>query len=97
MLDIALSRYDNQTRDMYILATKNIQVKILLNGEWDFIDDQTKLRANVTRGINCYIKLNRIDNEAIRDLFSFRRNPNAKRYPAPLDPETIRITEEAIL
>ncbi|WP_009630056.1 DUF6887 family protein [Synechocystis sp. PCC 7509] len=43
-----------------------------------------------------YIKLNRTDDEAIRELFVNRRNPNAKRYPAPLDPETIRITEEAI-
>ena len=39
---------------------------------------------------------NRSDDEAIRELFSVRRNPNATRYPAPLDPETIRITEEAI-
>lgn len=43
-----------------------------------------------------YVKVNRSDDEAIRELFSVRRNPNAKRYPAPLDPETIRITEEAI-
>ena len=43
-----------------------------------------------------YVKLNRTDDEAIRELFSVRRNPNATRYPAPLDPETIRITEEAI-
>lgn len=43
-----------------------------------------------------YIKLNRTDDEAIRELFVNRRNPNATKYPAPLDPETIRITEEAI-
>lgn len=43
-----------------------------------------------------YIKLNRTDDEAIRELFVNRRNPNSTKYPAPLDAETIRITEEAI-
>lgn len=43
-----------------------------------------------------YVKLNRTDDEAIRELFVNRRNPNATKYPAPLDAETIRITEEAI-
>lgn len=43
-----------------------------------------------------YIKLNRTDDEAIRELFVNRRNPNATKYPAPLDAETVRITEEAI-
>ena len=39
---------------------------------------------------------NRTDDEAIIELFVNRRNPNATRYPAPLDPETVRITEDAI-
>lgn len=43
-----------------------------------------------------YVKQNRTDDEAIRELFVNRRNPNAKKYPAPLDPESIRVTEEAI-
>ncbi len=43
-----------------------------------------------------YIKQNRTDDEAIRELFVNRRNPNATWYPAPLDPQSIRITEEAI-
>lgn len=43
-----------------------------------------------------YIKQNRTDNEAIRELFVNRRNPNATWYPAPLDPESVRIAEEAI-
>lgn len=43
-----------------------------------------------------YIKLNRTDDKAIRELFVNRRNPSATKYPAPLDPETVRITEEAI-
>lgn len=44
-----------------------------------------------------YIKLNRTDDEAmfVSELVN-RRNPNATKYPAPLDPETISITEEAI-
>lgn len=49
-----------------------------------------------TDDLIAYIKLNRTDDEAIRELFVNRRNPNATKYPAPLDPETIRITEEAI-
>ena len=43
-----------------------------------------------------YVKANRTDDEAIRELFVNRRNPKARRYPAPLDPETVRITEDAI-
>ena len=43
-----------------------------------------------------YIKQNRTDDEAIRELFVNRRNQNAKKYPTPLDPESIQITEEAI-
>ena len=43
-----------------------------------------------------YVKANRTDDEAIRELFVNRRNPNATRYPAPLNPETVRITEDAI-
>lgn len=43
-----------------------------------------------------YIKQNRTDDEAIRELFVNRRNPNAIWYPAPLDTESFRITEEAI-
>lgn len=49
-----------------------------------------------TDDLIAYIKLNRTDDEAIRELFVNRRNLNATKYPAPLDPETIRITEEAI-
>lgn len=36
------------------------------------------------------------DEEAIQELFVNRRDPNAKKYPAPLDEESIRIAEEAI-
>ncbi len=36
------------------------------------------------------------DEEAIQELFVNRRDPNAKKYPAPLDEESIRIGEEAI-
>lgn len=36
------------------------------------------------------------DQEAIEELFVNRRNPNAKKYPPPLDEEGIRIMEEAI-
>jgi hypothetical protein len=43
-----------------------------------------------------YVRANRNDDEAVRELFVNRRNPNATRYPAPLDPETMRITENAI-
>ena len=39
-----------------------------------------------------YVKANRTDDEAIIELFVNRRNPNATRYPAPLNPETVRIT-----
>lgn len=45
-----------------------------------------------------YVKEHRTDDEAIRELFVNRRSPDetATWYPAPLDPESIRITEEAI-
>lgn len=43
-----------------------------------------------------YVKQNRTDDEAIRELFVNRRNPDATWYPAPLDPESVRIAEEAI-
>lgn len=36
------------------------------------------------------------DEEAIQELFVSRRDFNAKKYPAPLDEESIRIGEEAI-
>lgn len=36
------------------------------------------------------------DQEAIEELFVNRRNPNAKKYPPPLDEEGMRIMEEAI-
>ena len=49
-----------------------------------------------TDDLIAYIKLNRTDDEAIRELFINRPGPNATKYPAPLDPETVRITEEAI-
>lgn len=35
------------------------------------------------------------DDEAIRELFVNRRDPNAKKYPAPLDEAGIKIMEEA--
>ncbi len=41
-----------------------------------------------------YIKQNRTDDEAWR-IFLERRNPNAKKYPAPLDEDSIKIMEEA--
>lgn len=45
-----------------------------------------------------YVREHRTDDEAIRELFVNRRSPDetATWYPAPLDPESIRITEEAI-
>ena len=53
--------------------------------------------AKMTRSdLKKYIIAHRTDDEAIQELFFHRRNPNATRYPAPLDPESIRITEEAI-
>jgi hypothetical protein len=41
-----------------------------------------------------YIKQNRTDDEAW-GIFLDRRNPNAKKYPAPLDENSIKIMEEA--
>lgn len=35
------------------------------------------------------------DDDAIRELFVNRRDPNAKKYPAPLDEAGIKIMEEA--
>ena len=42
-----------------------------------------------------YLKEHRTDDEAW-GIYLDRRNPNAKKYPAPLDEESIRIGEEAI-
>jgi hypothetical protein len=42
-----------------------------------------------------YLKEHRDDDEAW-GIFLDRRNPNAQKYPAPLDQESIRIGEEAI-
>lgn len=42
-----------------------------------------------------YVKEHRNDDEAIYELFVNRRNPNAKKYPAPLDEAGIKIMEEA--
>ncbi|MES1021616.1 hypothetical protein ABN584_01780 [Gloeocapsa sp. BRSZ] len=42
-----------------------------------------------------YVKEHRNDDKAIYELFVNRRNPNAKKYPAPLDEAGIKITEEA--
>ncbi len=38
-LDVALFRYDNLTKEVYILASKDIQIKIPSNGRWEFIND----------------------------------------------------------
>ena len=38
-LDIVLFRYDNLTKEVYILASKDIQIKIPSNGRWEFIND----------------------------------------------------------
>lgn len=42
-----------------------------------------------------YVKQHRNDDEAIHELFVNRRNPNATKYPAPLDEVGIKIMEEA--
>lgn len=42
-----------------------------------------------------YLKEHRTDDEAW-GIFLDRRNPNAKKHPAPLDEESIRIGEDAI-
>ncbi len=42
-----------------------------------------------------YLKEHRTDDEAW-GIFLDRRNPNTKKYPAPLDEESIRIGEDAI-
>ncbi len=41
-----------------------------------------------------YLKEHRTDDEAW-GIFLDRRNPNAKKYPPPLDEEGMRIMEEA--
>jgi hypothetical protein len=41
-----------------------------------------------------YLKEHREDDEAW-GIFLDRRNPNAKKYPPPLDEEGVRIMEEA--
>ena len=38
-LDIVLFRYDNLTKEVYILASKDIQIKVPSNGKWEFIND----------------------------------------------------------
>lgn len=38
-LDIVLFHYDNLTKEVYILASKDIQIKIPSNGRWEFIND----------------------------------------------------------
>ncbi len=38
-LDIVLFRYDNVTKEVYILASKDIQIKIPSSGKWEFIND----------------------------------------------------------
>lgn len=38
-LDVVLFRYDNLTKEVYILASNDIQIKILSNGKWEFIND----------------------------------------------------------
>ena len=43
-----------------------------------------------------YLKEHRTDDEAW-GIFLDQRTPNAKKYPAPLDEESIRIGEDAIL
>jgi hypothetical protein len=47
--------------------------------------------------LQSYVKEHRTDDEAIRELFVNRRDPDEKAtwYPAPLDDEGIRIMEEA--
>ena len=37
--DIALFRYDSQTKEIYILAGDNIQVSIPPSGKWEFINE----------------------------------------------------------
>lgn len=38
-VDIVLFRYDHLTKEVYILASKDIQIKIPSNGRWEFIND----------------------------------------------------------
>lgn len=42
-----------------------------------------------------YIIKHRNDEEAIHELFVNRHNPNARKYPPPLDEEGLRIAEQA--
>ncbi|MBE9191887.1 hypothetical protein IQ230_16325 [Gloeocapsopsis crepidinum LEGE 06123] len=42
-----------------------------------------------------YVKERRNDDEATYELFVNRRDPNAKKYPAPLDEAGIKTMEEA--
>lgn len=39
--------------------------------------------------LNKYIRSHPTDDEAIRELFVNRRNPNAKRYPYDMPPEEV--------
>lgn len=38
-LDVVLFRYDSLTKEVYILASKDIQIKIPSTGNWEFIND----------------------------------------------------------
>jgi hypothetical protein len=38
-LDVVLFRYDNLTKEVYILASNDIQIKIPSNGKWEFLND----------------------------------------------------------
>ncbi|MBW4687106.1 MAG: hypothetical protein KME40_18860 [Komarekiella atlantica HA4396-MV6] len=37
--DIRLFRFDDKTRQVYILAGDNLQIIVLSNGIWDFINE----------------------------------------------------------
>lgn len=62
-----------------------------MKSEMDKPDFNAMSRAELL----AYLKEHRTDDEAWR-IFLDRRSPNAKKYPAPLDEESIKIGEEAI-
>jgi len=62
-----------------------------MKSEMDKPDFNAMSRAELL----AYLKEHRTDDEAW-SIFLDRRSPNAKKYPAPLDEESIRIGEEAI-
>lgn len=37
--DIVLLRYNKTTKEVYILASNSLQIKILANGKWEFISE----------------------------------------------------------